>query len=149
MKKYLSILFTAIFAAMFVFSATSCSKDESLEDSIIGTWKLVSADALGQNVSLSEETIYFQFRKNGTFVGGNGTIAFEMGTWNLSGTTLIINMRDTDIDTDIDLDDFDFFEDVDISTIYLSKNKLTMSYLGGLGNLNFERVSDKKIGKLQ
>lgn len=148
MKKYLSILFTAIFAAMFVFSATSCSKDESLEDSIIGTWKLVSADELGQNVSLSEEeTVYFQFRKNGTFVVGNGTIAFEMGTWNLSGTTLIIR------DTDIDLDDFDFFEDGDdlpmIATIYLSKNKLTMSFYGGLANLNFERVSDKKIGKLQ
>lgn len=50
MKKYLSILFTAIFAAVFVFSTTSCSKDDTSTDTnIVGTWNLESIDVYFDN----------------------------------------------------------------------------------------------------
>ena len=97
MKKYLSILFTAIFAAMFVFSTTSCSKDDSATDAnIVGTWKRV--DDLWREKEDGDQ--YLQFKKNGTWmevVTDAGCV--EYGTWRLSGNILTLTLESERVPT--------------------------------------------------
>ena len=90
MKKYLSILFTAIFVAMFVFSTISCSKDDSATDSnIVGTWKRVDA-----NYFEEDGVEYWQFKKNGTWfqIQTEADYCFY-GTWRLSGDILTFTLE--------------------------------------------------------
>ena len=90
MKKYLSILFTAIFAAMFVFSTTSCSKDDSATDAnIVGTWKRVDG-------IYEDEIQYRQYKKNGTWIQvdvGGAYSYIHSGTWRLSGNILTLTLE--------------------------------------------------------
>lgn len=138
MKKYLSILFTAIFAAMVVFSTTSCSKDDSATDAnIVGTWKLVSTESpfVGEDDEDEDYEEYWQFKENGTLIVVDvyeDSYDVGYGTWRLSGNTLILEEPE---------------ELPGIFTITEStKNSLTFGW-AGIATVNFKRVSDSIIEK--
>ena len=130
MKKYLSILFTAIFAAMFVFSTTSCSKDDSATDAnIVGTWK--------QGENYEDGVMYYQFKKDGTWievhvVGANSFIFH--GTWRLSGNILMIKYDVADITESVKINE-------------LKKESMTLVTMDKLEAIDFKRVPDSEIEK--
>lgn len=141
MKKYLSILFTAIFAAMFVFSTTSCSKDDSATDAnIVGTWKRV--DDLWRPDG-EEGDQYWQFKKNGTWIEVEtdaGCIAY--GTWRLSGNILTLILESKKVHST---------ESYKINE--LTKESMTFAPMYELDELDelleaeFKRVPDSEIKK--
>ena len=146
MKKYLSILFTAIFASMVVFSTTSCSKDDSATDAnIVGTWKIVSVESplVGEDDKDedNDNEVYWQFKENGTFITvGVYEDSYDVDcseTWRLSGNTLILEEPEE--------------EEVILPLIFTitesTKNSLTLVWAGGIATINFKRVSDSIIEK--
>ena len=107
MKKYLKLLFVAIFATM-TLSLASCKddKDEPEGGDLVGTWKVSDGwDAL-------DMTQYIQFKSDGTCINvvimgdmwsgindylGEDDIEIEYGKWSRSGDTLTINGYDSTI----------------------------------------------------
>ena len=97
MKKYLYLLFVAIFATLS-FSLTSCGDDDDEPNggngSVVGTWKV-------ETMKTSDDwwqVDYFRFKENGTYesvevISFMGKIETEKdsGTWSKNGDRLTID----------------------------------------------------------
>ena len=143
MKKYLSILFIAIFAAFFVFSTTSCSKDDASNDyAIVRTWKLEEADALFGEVETAADEIYIQYQKDGSYVViaivGND-VGVSRGTWTLYDNTLTTSET-------VFVNDYDTSVPAVFTITSLTKDQLSLLWLG-LVSFKFKRVPDSEIEK--
>lgn len=91
MKKYLTLLFAALFAAMTI-SLTSCGNDEPDSDDIVGTWENTTewATAIGKE--------YIKFQKDAKFyevtVYNDGEVNTLRGTWSKDGNTVKISGKE-------------------------------------------------------
>ena len=136
MKKYLSVLFTVIFAAMFVFSATSCTKDDSSEEyDIIGTWEKEFGDDIWGDVEYGNGVGYYQFKKDGSLISideDEDGIEVSHFTWKLQGNTLTIRIEDENIEIPFLITDY-------------TKNSMTLSWV--LVSFHLKRVPDSTINK--
>ena len=135
MKKYLKLLFVAIFATM-TLSLSSCKDDKDEPDggNLVGTWKPVSTlDDWG--------TQYIQFKSDGTYVTvlivgdiwsdlyeylGEDQIEIDYGTWSRSGNTLTVNGYDSTI-------------------VKLTSSKLEVTQMGI--TMSYVKVPDSEIEK--
>lgn len=134
MKKYLTLLFAALFAAMS-FSLTSCGGDDDEPDTgnIVGTWKIV--DGIADLIDCEQ---YYQFRNDGTCyevlvynddIGGLvDKYYIEKATWSLDGNTLSISSKNT------------------ITIKKLSSNEMTIVEMGMESKL--KRVSDDIVNTI-
>lgn len=135
MKKYLKLLFVALFAAMTV-SLYSCKSDDDEPDGgdIVGTWKEKSIEAMGI-------THYLQLRADGTAVTigvfdddiwswVEDKVDIEYGKWSKSGDTLTI------IDDEVTSN---------ATIVKLTSKELGISALGF--TTYYERVSDSEVEK--
>lgn len=146
MKKYLSVLFTAIFASIIVISSvTSCVTKEDVSinsKNLIGTWEETSSGSPFTGVVEIEGELYVQFQKDGTYIMVDieeNDVDILRGKWSLSGNSLFVS------------DEFTIGEETYPTTSTftvsnLTKNSLTFSWVG-IATANFKRVSDSIIEK--
>lgn len=137
MGKNIKKLFYALMLVLGMSVLSSCSK-EGNGTSIVGTWKSVSMSGLFMD-DIDGNT-YWQFKDNGTCVIVNVDYYYTdvtSGTWRLSGDTLTFGGQ--------------LAEDSDLPPIFtvmeLTKNSMTLVYMGGLVTCEFKRVSDSEIEK--
>ena len=102
MKKYLKLLFLAIFASMS-FAFVACGDDEDDEpdnnggsgnnttSAFVGTWEMTTSGALGYG----DGEAYIRFNKDKTFVlvndYGYDDVEVSYGTWSNTKDTFTIN----------------------------------------------------------
>ena len=100
MKKYLKLLFVAIFASMS-FALVACGDDEDDEPDnsggnsstsvFVGTWSMTTSGVLGDG----EGDAYFRFYEDKTFVlvndYGDDDVEISYGTWSNTKDTFTIN----------------------------------------------------------
>lgn len=96
MKKYIQLLFVAIFATLPLV-LTSCGDDEPATDSIVGIWFLSQPSSYGTHYCV------YNFKANGIAEckdWSSGTpepSSYEwFGTWSVSGSTLTLNWDNED-----------------------------------------------------
>lgn len=98
MKKYLKLLFIAIFASMSV-SFVACGDDEdepennegnSSSSAFVGTWKMTSSGVIGNG----EGNSYIRFDNDKTFVlvndYGDDDVEVSYGTWSNTDDTFTV-----------------------------------------------------------
>lgn len=132
MKKYLYLLFVAIFATMS-FALTSCSNDDepSAGGDIVGSWENVTDWATG----LGKQ--YVKFESDGTYYEINeypsdGEVEVLKGKWKKDGNTLkVYGSKD--------------MKDVTATISNLTDNTLTITALGI--SQDYKRVSDSVLDK--
>lgn len=116
MKKHLCIYFITLLAATFVFSTTSCSKDDdgSADAKIVGTWNLGPVDVYFDNsfietVDVDDESLIhsgvWRLSPQGYFVdfqyifknNGNGSSLGIEFKYEIRGTDVYINGEAADM----------------------------------------------------
>jgi hypothetical protein len=97
MKKFTAI--SGIFLFSFILLLTSCKKEKSLDELIIGKWTVESITQVyyENNVKISEYTLYsmesemsIQFDSEGSGIIYENNAIYGAFTWNLSGNTVTI-----------------------------------------------------------
>ena len=134
MKKYLKLLFVALFATMTV-SLYSCKSDDDEPDGgdIVGTWKEKSLDAIGI-------THYLQLRADGTAISigiyddtwswMDNKVEVDYGKWSKKGDNLSITDDEGTTNATI---------------VKLSTKELGLSTMGL--TTYYSRVSDSEVEK--
>ena len=124
MGKNIKKLFYALMLVLGMSVLSSCSK-EGNGTSIVGTWKSVSMS--GPFMDDIDDNTYWEFKENGTCVV-DGIVS---GTWRLSGDTLTFGGQLAE-DSDLPLI---------LTVMELTKNSMTLVYMGGLMTWKLKRVS--------
>lgn len=123
MKKILYTLFVLLGIGVLL---SACSKEgNGGSASIVGTWKSVSMS--GPFMDDVDDNTYWEFKENGTCVV-DGIVS---GTWRLSGDTLTFGGQLAE-DSDLPLI---------LTVMELTKNSMTLVYMGGLMTWKLKRVS--------
>lgn len=98
MKKYLKLLFVAIFASMS-FTFVACGDDDEPENNgggsatstFVGTWEMTTSGAIGEG----EGVAYIRFDNDNTFVlvndYGDDDVEVSYGTWRNTKETFTIH----------------------------------------------------------
>jgi hypothetical protein len=116
------------------FTDEESGSNQETTPSIVGTWKLINADAIIQDIN---KLLIYRFRDDGTFTriigkDENSSYKIENGSWKKNNTYLTIQRDNGGAAT--------------CTIVEFETNKLTL--LDALGDLlYFERVSDSEIEK--